>query len=112
MRLFLAGLLTVLFSMAPSASLFAAVTRIEIKTREPYAEGRVFDGIGAYEKVRGTVFFAVDPKLAANQQVIDIDLAPKNEAGLVEFSADVEWLAPKDLAKGYSWGATILRWSM
>lgn len=100
MRLFLAGLLTVLFSMAPSASLFAAVTRIEIKTREPYAEGRVFDGIGAYEKVRGTVFFAVDPKLAANQQVIDIYLAPKNEAGLVEFSADVEWLAPKDLAKG------------
>ena len=78
----------------------AAVTRVEVKTREPYADGRVFDGIGVYEKVRGTVYFAVDPQHPANQQVIDLDLASRNDAGLVEFSADVEWLAPQDLAKG------------
>ena len=96
MRLFLVSLLLV----AQATCLPAAVTRIEIKTREPYADGRVFGGVGAYEKVRGTVFFAVDPKHAANQQVIDLDLAPRNDAGSVEFSADVEWLAPKDLTTG------------
>ncbi len=100
MRSFLACLLIVSLSLAQAASLSAAVTRIEIKTREPYADGRVFEGVGAYEKVRGTIFFAVDPKQAANQQVIDLDLAPTNDVGLVEFSADVEWLAPEDLTKG------------
>jgi hypothetical protein len=45
------------------------------------------------------VFFAVDPKHPANQTVIDLELAPRNAADLVEFSADVEWLAPKDLGK-------------
>ena len=79
--------------------LSAAVTRIEIKTREPYLEGRVFDGVGSYERLRGKAFFAVDPKHAANQTVIDLELAPKNDAGLVEFSTDVELLAPKDLSK-------------
>lgn len=79
--------------------LTAAVTRIEIKTREPYLEGRVFDDVGSYERLRGKAFFAVDPKHAANQTVIDLELAPRNDAGLVEFSADVELLAPKDLSK-------------
>ena len=79
--------------------LFGAVTRIEIKTREPYLEGREFDGVGSYEKLRGKVFFAVDPKHAANQTVIDLELAPRNDVGLVEFSTDVELLAPKDLSK-------------
>jgi hypothetical protein len=77
----------------------AAVTRIEIKTRKPYLEGRAFDGVGSYERLRGKVFFAVDPKLAANQTVIDLELAPRNDAGLVEFAADVELLAPKELSK-------------
>lgn len=79
--------------------LFAAVTRIEIKKREPYLDGRVFDGVGSYERLRGKAFFAVDPKLAANQTVIDLELAPRNDAGLVEFATDVELLAPKDLSK-------------
>ena len=80
--------------------LSAAVLRMEVTSREPYADGRVFDGVGAYERLRGKVFFAVDPKHAANQTVIDLELAPRNEAGLIEFSADVEWLAPKELAQG------------
>ncbi len=87
------------FLLLSPCSLPAAVTRIEIKTREPYLEGRAFDGVGSYERLRGKAFFAVDPKHAANQTVIDLELAPKNETGLVEFSTDVELLAPKDLSK-------------
>ena len=79
--------------------LFATVTRIEITTREPYLDGRAFDGVGSYERLRGKVFFAVDPKHAANRTVIDLELVPRNDAGLVEFSGDVEMLAPKNLSK-------------
>ncbi len=79
--------------------LSAGVTRIEVTTREPYLAGREFDGIGPYERVRGQVHFAVDPQAITNQTVIDLELAPRNNAGLVEFSADVEWLAPRDLSR-------------
>ena len=54
--------LTLVVTHFGTDSLSAAVTRIEIKTSEPYAEGRVFDSVGAYERCRGKVFFAVDPK--------------------------------------------------
>ena len=47
----------------------------------------------------GKVYFAVDPKLPANRSIVDIDLAPRNAAGLVEFSADLLVLRPKDAAK-------------
>ena len=36
-------------------------------------------------RVTGKVYFAVDPKLKANQIITDIALAPRNDKGLVEF---------------------------
>ena len=44
--------------------------------------------------------FALDPQLAANQTIVDLELAPRNAQGRVEFSADLEILAPVDPAKG------------
>jgi hypothetical protein len=77
----------------------ARVARIEISRRLPYAEGRAFDGIGPYQRLLGKVYFALDPTAAANEQVVDLKLAHRNAQGLVEFSADLEMLAPVDLAK-------------
>lgn len=66
----------------------AEVTRVEIVKRA--------DIIGSsYEKLIGTAFFAVDPKDPHNRIVVDLDKAPTNRAGLVEFSADVYILRPK-----------------
>jgi hypothetical protein len=77
----------------------AAVTRIEIRERLPYADGRAFDGVGAYQRLLGRVHFAVDPAAAANARVVDVELAPRNATGMVEFAADLEILAPVDLTK-------------
>ncbi len=77
----------------------AEVVSIDIASRQPYAEGRVFGERGAYEQWRGRVRFAVDPNLEANQQIVDLELAPRNADGKVEFSADLEILAPVDLSK-------------
>jgi hypothetical protein len=49
-----------------------------------------------YERIVAKVYFAVDPKLDANKNIVDLALAPKNEQGLVEFSADVVVLKPRD----------------
>src|SRR3954467_13612963 len=66
----------------------AEVTRVEITKRADV-------GISGYEKIVGTIHFAVDPKAARNRVVVDLDKAPVNAAGLVEFSSDLYILRPK-----------------
>ena len=77
-----------------------AVVRLEIKTRQPLADGRKFDGVGCYEQLDGTAHFAVDPAHRLNCAVTDIDLAERGRDGLVHFTADVRILAPADQARG------------
>ena len=81
------------------APLRAEVVSIELTSRKPFGEGKSFGDRGSYEQWRGKVRFEVDPQLDANRQVIDLELAPRNAAGHVEFAADVEILAPTDLSK-------------
>ena len=77
-----------------------AVARIEIKTRQPLADGRKFDHVGCYEQLDGTAHFAVDPAHRLTCAVTDIDLAERGRDGLVHFTADVRILAPADQARG------------
>ena len=78
---------------------FAELTRWEITSRGPYAGGRPRGEAGPYEQWSGKVYFAVDPANAANAQIVDLRLAPKNAAGKVEFSADFRMLVPHDRSK-------------
>jgi hypothetical protein len=89
---------------APSCLLLALsgvapgeMQRIEILSRED---------AGSYERIVARAYFAVDPKLAANQSIADIALTPVNAAGQVEFSGDVLIVRPKDSAQ--SRGAVFL----
>jgi Alpha/beta hydrolase domain len=66
----------------------AEVTRVEITKRADV-------GLSGYEKIVGTIHFAVDPKAARNRVVVDLDKAPLTAAGLVEFSSDLYLLRPK-----------------
>jgi len=78
----------------------ARVTRIEITSREVVAEGMSFGDTGPYEKLRGSVFFEVDPSNSRNAVVFDLDKAPRNKSGKVEFSGDMMILKPVDLKRG------------
>lgn len=80
-------------------NLFAGVIRFEISTREPFADGQEFGNVGAYERIVGKIHYAIDPKLPQNRAIVDLDKAPMNDAGLVEFSGDLFILAPVDLRK-------------
>jgi hypothetical protein len=81
------------------ASASGEVVRWDVKTREPYADGRAMGERGAYERWTGVVHFALGPKQEANRAIVDLDLATTNEAGKVEFWSDFELLVPKDLTK-------------
>ena len=92
-RAFVAGLL-----LAYTSS--AAVTRVELVDRTDVLDGASFGAAGPYERIAAKVYFAVDPKLAPNRIIADIDLAPRDASGKVEFSADLYILKPRDAAKG------------
>jgi len=83
----------------PPTSAEAAVSRIEIKSRTSYADGRGFGAVGPYETLRGKVYFDIDPSAPANRNVVDVMMAPRTVAGRLEFSADVEILVPVDRSK-------------
>ena len=75
------------------ATAHAEVTRLEITRRAdlPYA---------GYEKIEGRVYFAVDPANRRNTVIVDLDRAPKNAQGRVEFSADFYAVRPKSGGNG------------
>ncbi|HEU0158225.1 MAG TPA: alpha/beta hydrolase domain-containing protein [Hyphomicrobiaceae bacterium] len=75
------------------------LVRFEIASRVPYAEGRRFGAVGAYEQLDGTAHFAVDPSHPANARICDLKLAPRTAAGLVEFTSDFSLLQPLEAAK-------------
>ena len=82
-----------------AATAHAKVTRLEITTRSDVAGGKSFGSAGPYEKIAGKLYFEVDPRAARNRQIVDLDRAPRNARGAVEFSADFFILKPKELSR-------------
>lgn len=78
----------------------ARLLRIELAERSDVLNGASFGAAGPYERMVGKAYFGVDPSLPANRIITDVQLAPKNAQGLVEFSADIYVLKPRDPAKG------------
>ena len=78
----------------------AEVIRFEIRKREPFAGGKKFGEVGAYERILGRVYYAIDPKLRQNRTIIDLQRAPRDKSGRVLFFGELFILAPKDLRRG------------
>jgi Alpha/beta hydrolase domain len=91
-----AGLCVLLATVAADAG----VTRIEIARRVAFAGGQAFGAIGAYERIIGRFHGELDPAHPLNAGIVDLDKAPRNALGRVEYSSDFEILKPLDLAKG------------
>ncbi len=81
-------------------ALTAEVVSVEITERSAVLDGKAFGKAGAYERVIGRAHFEVDPKAKANGIIHDLELAPRNKNGRVEFSADVYILKPVEVDKG------------
>lgn len=78
----------------------ARLTRIEVNRREPFAGGQPFGSVGSYEKIVGRFHGELDPTHPLNSGIVDLDNAPRNAGGRVEYSADFYILKPVDLARG------------
>jgi Alpha/beta hydrolase domain len=95
-----ASRLALLAILVVPVSVGAEVKSLVIHQHEPFVEGMVFGDTGSYVRLAGVAHFAVDPNHQANRAIVDLNLAPLNADGKVEFEADVFILAPKDLTRG------------
>ena len=89
-------IVTTLFATSAAAE----VVRVEVASRSDVAAGASYGAAGPYEKISGTLHFAVDPNVPANRNVTDLQLAVTNAARRVEFKADFYLLKPKSIARG------------
>jgi hypothetical protein len=87
-----------LLTMASSAE--SRVTRLVIEQRQVYAGGHSWGAAGPYEHIVGRAYFEVDPADSHNTVIFNLDKAPRNARGLVEFSAPVFILKPVNAALG------------
>jgi hypothetical protein len=78
----------------------ARITHLEITKTEPAFGGQSFGKAGAYEHLTGQVTGELDPADPANSGIQDINLAPRNARGMVEYVTNIELLKPADMARG------------
>lgn len=95
-----------LLGILASSLAFSGVTAVRVSERSDVLNGESFGNAGPYERIIATVHYAVDAKLPANTIIRDLHFAPRNEVGLVEFTADLYVLKPRDPALGN--GAVLL----
>ena len=78
----------------------AEVTKVTIANRTVVAGGEAFGQVGPYEKLTGTIEFALDPADKHNSRVVDLEHAARAADGRVHFSADLYVLRPVEAQKG------------
>jgi alpha/beta hydrolase family protein len=78
----------------------ARITRIVVEHRDASAyKGLSFKDAGAYERLSGHAYGEIDPKDPLNAIITDLQYAPRNVRGMVEYVATFSMAKPADLAK-------------
>ncbi len=78
----------------------AQIIQIDMQVVEsPTLDGQRFGPVGQYERLRGVVRGEVDPDDPRHQNIVNLDRAPRNASGKVEYRATVEIYRPTDMTR-------------
>lgn len=77
----------------------ARVSRFVVEQRRAFAAGMNFGSVGPYERLDGTAYMEVNPSDPLNAVIVNLDKAPKNARGMVDFSAPFFILKPVDMGR-------------
>ena len=77
-----------------------AITDSTVTDIADFARGHEFGAAGAYVRVKGIARGMLDPHAPANAPIVDLDKAPVNAQGLVDYAVDFDILRPKDATRG------------
>lgn len=78
-----------------STAVSAEVVGVDVQSREDLGGCRSRGHAGCYETLMGRIHFEIDPESKVNQNIADIQYAPVNPTGRVNFSADFYLIKPK-----------------
>jgi Alpha/beta hydrolase domain len=73
-----------------------AIVEIKVDAVEPFAEGQGFGEAGSYLRIKGVAKGEVDPAAPENKSIVDLDKAPRNARGMVEYETDFFILRPAE----------------
>jgi hypothetical protein len=97
----IAGALAATASLLVPAPADARLVKFQVtSTESPTFGGYSWPGVGQYEKLVGMAYGELDPNDPKNSVIVDIQLAPRNAAGKVEYSHTFYILKPIDLSLG------------
>ncbi|HEX2278922.1 MAG TPA: alpha/beta hydrolase domain-containing protein, partial [Candidatus Tectomicrobia bacterium] len=73
---------------------------LQIDRVEPFADGMTFGTAGSYIRMAGTAQGELDPQHPLNAVIVNLDKAPRNARGLVEYEVDFYIMRPAEVARG------------
>ena len=73
-----------------------AIVEIKVDAVEPFAEGQGFGEAGSYLRISGVAKGELDPAAPENKVIVDLDKAPRNARGMVEYETDFFILRPAE----------------
>ena len=76
------------------------ITDISVTDIADFANGQEYGDVGPYVRIKGKVRGTLDPAALGNAGIVDLDKAPRNARGLVEYGTDFDVLRPKDPLRG------------
>ncbi|HVY81350.1 MAG TPA: alpha/beta hydrolase domain-containing protein [Steroidobacteraceae bacterium] len=90
----------VVAALAAATTASARVVALEVTRTAPAFGGKEFADVGPYDVLYATARYEVDPHHPLNAMLVNVENAPRNARGLVEFDTDVIILKPRDAARG------------
>jgi hypothetical protein len=80
------------------------IIKLEINERSsPHFEGASFGRTGQYECLTGTIFGELDPHHSLNADITNLELAPRNAEGWVEYRSELCIIKPVEIERGNGW---------
>ncbi|MGE3536019.1 MAG: alpha/beta hydrolase domain-containing protein [Candidatus Tectimicrobiota bacterium] len=76
------------------------LVRLQIDRVEAFADGLAFGPVGSYVRMVGTAYGELDPQHPRNAMIVNLDKAPRNARGRVEYATDVYIMRPTEIARG------------
>jgi hypothetical protein len=76
------------------------LTRLQIDRIEPFADDMAFGSVGSYVRLMGRAYGELDPHHPRNAVIVNLEKAPRNARGRVEYDADVYIMRPTEVTRG------------
>lgn len=94
------GAITIALTLLLGAGAEARVVRFVVEERVSFASGMEWGTAGPYERLKGTAYMEVDQNDPLNAVIVNLDKAPRNARGMVEFNSPFLILKPVDMTRG------------